>query len=154
VTLKDWAIKYNLKEEKPSREEIADLLKLVDQKLEDCRIVAETSVSADHYHTTVYEAALPCAAAPLRAEGYRIPSASNGGHSLLFQALTFTVDKKLKYSDPLQEARKLRNQTVYTSIVSLNKPDISKLLTTVRELRGDVEKWLRKEHPELFPQVD
>jgi hypothetical protein len=149
VTLKDWAAKYNLKEEKTSREEISELLRLADQKLEDCRILADEPVSADKYHSSVYEASLPIAAIPLRAEGYRVPAASDGGHSLLFQALTLTVDTKLKYLSPLQEARKTRNLTTYTAVGSHNKADIDKLLVTVRELRAAVESWLSKKHPEL-----
>jgi hypothetical protein len=150
VTLKDWAAKHNLDEEKTSREEIADLLRLADQKIKDCEIISGVLVSLDTYHSAVYAVSLPLAMAPLRAEGYRPPKASDGGHSLLFQALTLTVDKKLKYSSTLQEARKIRNQTTYTSVGSHNKLDIDKLLATVRELRADVEKWLRREHPELM----
>jgi hypothetical protein len=91
VNLKDWAAKYSLKEEKSSREEIAELLRLADQKLEDCRILAGVPVSLDHYHSSVYEASLPIAAIPLRAEGYRAPTVTEGGHKLLFVALTFTA---------------------------------------------------------------
>jgi len=154
MKLQDWATKYHLTEEKTSPEEIAELLKLADQKLEDCRILANAGVSADHYHASVYEASLPIAAAPLRAEGYRTPKASDGGHSLLFQALTLTADKKSKYLSPLQEARKARNQTTYTSVGSHKKSDVDKLLTTVLQFRTEIENWLRKEHPELLPPAE
>ena len=150
MKLKDWAAKYHLKEEISSREEIAELLQLTDQKLEDCRILSGVAVSTDHYHASVYAIALPLATAPLRAEGFRPPTMSDGGHSLLFQALTLTVDKRNKYLSPLQEARIARNQTTYTSVGSHDKDEIDKLLATIRELRTDVEQWLRKEHPELF----
>ena len=151
MTLKDWAAKHNLAEEKPSREELGELLKLADEKIKDCEVISGAAVSLDTYHSNVYAISLPLATAPLRAEGYRTPKASDGGHSLLFQALTLTVDMKQKYSSPLQEARKTRNQTAYSSSVgSHNKPDIDKFFATVRELRADVEKWLRKEHPELM----
>lgn len=150
MTLKDWATKYSLKEEKTSPQEIAELLKLADQKLDDCRILSGAGVSMDHYHSSVYEASLPCATAALRAEGYRVPTASDGGHSLLFQALTFTVDKKSKYLNVLQEARKTRNQTTYSFVGSHKKTDIDSLFATIRELRTDVEKWIRKEHSDLI----
>jgi hypothetical protein len=43
-----------------------------------------------------------------------------------------------------------RNQTTYTSVGSHTKSKIDELLVAVRELRSDVEKWLRKNHPELI----
>src|SRR5271156_6263246 len=110
MKLKDWAVKYSLKEEKSSREEIAELLQLTDQKLEDYRILSGVDVSTDHYHASVYEVALPLATAPLRAQGFGPPTTKDGGHSLLFQALPLTVDKRSKYLSPLQEARIARTQ--------------------------------------------
>jgi ribosome-binding factor A len=150
VTLKDWVAKHNLGEEKSSPKEIAELLELTDQKIKDCEVISGTQVSLDMYHAAVYAVSLPLAAAPLRAEGYRLPKASDGGHSLLFVALEFTADKTSKYRSILQEARIARNRTTYTSVGSHDKLEIDKLFATVRELRADVEKWLRKEHPELM----
>jgi ribosome-binding factor A len=154
VELKDWAAKKDLKEEETSRQEIAELFRLADQNLQDCKFLSTAPVSDDLYHACVYQAALPLAKASLRAEGYRVPSAVEKGHIILLDALTFTVDKTSKYTNPLQAARVVRNQTIYTSVSAHTKSDIDKLLKTVQELRVDIENWLRKKHPELFENAD
>ena len=154
MKLKDWAVKKNLKEEETSNEEIAELLRLADQNLQDCEILSTTAISHDLYHSCVYRAALPLAKASLRAEGYRVSTAAEKGHIILLDALAFTVDKRSKYKTELHEARQVRNQTTYTSVTTDEKSDIDRLLRTVRELRVDVEKWLHKEHPEPFVKAD
>jgi hypothetical protein len=150
MNLKDWAAKQNLKEEKSSRKEISDLLALADQKIKDCVVLSGVEVSTDLYHACVYEAAIPCAKAVLRAEGFQVPKEAEGGHSKLFQSLTLTLDAKQKYLNALQESRKKRNQTLYVAIVGEDKSVIDNLLVLVRELRADAETWIHKHHSDLL----
>jgi hypothetical protein len=147
---KDWATKKKFEEQQTTAEEIRDLLKLADEKLKDCEIISETSVSADSYHSNVYSAAIPCATVILRASGYRITKQTDGGHELLFQCLGFTIDPGDKYGTSLQEARLLRNRTSYESVASIKKEDVKKLFDIVRKLRADVQRWLEKHHSELL----
>jgi hypothetical protein len=84
------------------------------------------------------------------AEGYRVTKEVKKGHELLFKGLTFTVDRGSKHYSPLQVARIVRNQTTYSSVGNHKKPDIDKLLGSIRQLRADVEKWLGREHPDLI----
>jgi hypothetical protein len=150
MQFKDWAAKKELEELETSPEEIAELLRLADQNLLDCEFLSTAPISNDLYHSCVYRAALPLAKVSLRAEGYRVPASAEKGHVILLDALTFTVDKRSKYKTQLQVARLVRNQATYTSATTHQRSDIDNLLKTVRELRVDIETWLRREHPELI----
>jgi len=151
VTFKDWATSKGLVEQETSRQEIAELFKLADETLNDCRILATTVVSAHSKYVIAYNAALACAEIPLRALGYRTKEDSKGGHNLIFQALDFSVDPKGQYIAKLQAARSIRRQVTYDSVGSVGLPDVVNLIDVVSSLRNAVEKWIRKEHPKLLP---
>jgi hypothetical protein len=151
ITAKDWASQKKLQEEKSSPEEIRELLALADEMLNDCDIVSKTeSLSADHYQRGVYEAALPCAKAVMRASGYRVGKGAEGGHDLLFAFLGLTVDPRDKFGSTLQAARLTRQQTTYNAKGNFDKPEVDKLLKLVHALRAEVEKWIQQNHSDLL----
>ena len=150
MLFKDWVAKKKFVAEQTSAEEIKDLLKLADEKIKDYETISGAAVSADLLHSTAYSAAIPCATVILRASGYRISKQTDGGHELLFQGLTFTVDTKDKYSTKLQSARLVRNHTSYEAVADIKKADIDKLFVVVRTLRADVQQWLEKHHPDFL----
>src|SRR6185437_4789882 len=114
----------------------------------DCVTISATAVSPDTYHEIVYMAALPCCSAVLRASGYRTHSDVKGGHDILIQCLSFTLDLKLEYVKALQAARIERRKTAYDSVSGMDKNTVDALLKKVRGLRAAVEKWIRDKHPE------
>ena len=67
MTLKQWADNRWLKEEKTSREEIFNLLAIVERDMED----AKGSISPDWRFGIAYNAALKLCTVLMRAEGYR-----------------------------------------------------------------------------------
>ena len=68
MSLRNWAQNGWLKEHKTSAEEIADLLRVAERDLEDCRT---PGLSADWQLGIAYNAALQAATAALAASGYR-----------------------------------------------------------------------------------
>lgn len=150
MLFKDWAVKKNFEEEETTVEEIRDLLKLADEKIKDYEIVSKTEASKDLLHSTIYSAAIPCATAVVRASGYRISKRADGGHELLFQSLSFTLDPHDKLGRALQEARLLRNRTAYEATADIKPDEIEKLVDVVRKLRVELQKWLEKHDPKLL----
>ena len=151
MQFKDWATSKGLIEEESSPKEISDLLKLVDEKLNDCQIVAGTTISSSSHYSIAYNAAIACATVVLRASGYRTNENAKGGHDLLFQSLGFTVDKRGVVVAQLNKARFVRRRTTYEAVENIDARDIHKLVETIRSLRKTAEQWIRKEYPDLLP---
>jgi hypothetical protein len=150
VQFKDWATSKKLTEHKSSYAEVTSLLTLANSRLTDCETMLKSGVSADTCFANVFEAALPCAKAVLAASGYRIGQDAQGGHHLLLEALTFTVDTRSRVVSKLQSARKQRQQITYDSVANLDPQIVRQLLTLVKELRRSAEAWLTKNHAELM----
>jgi hypothetical protein len=149
MTFKDWLVSKKLDEQPTSSNEIIDLLKLADQKIDDCEKMSACGVSAQTYHENVYMAAIPSAKAILRVSGYRTSEETKGGQDILFQCLTFTVYPNPKDIIVFGVARKLRKQSAYDSVAEV-EPDATDLFNKVKKLRVDVESWIRKNHPRLL----
>jgi uncharacterized protein (UPF0332 family) len=150
MQFKDWATSKKLTKHTSSHTELTDLLTLADNRLSDCEKMLKSGVSPDTCFANVYEAALPCAKAILAASGYRTDQGAEGGHDLLFQALSFTVDTKDRAVSKLQTARKRRQQIIYTSVANLDQETVEKLLELVKELRRAAEVWLKTNHADLM----
>jgi uncharacterized protein (UPF0332 family) len=150
MQFKDWAISKNLTPHQSSYAEISELLKLADNNLADCDKMLKSDISADSCHRNVYEAALPSAKAVLAASGYRVAQGADGGHDLLFQALSFTVDIRGRAVQKLQVARQQRKQVTYDSVANLDKKAVGELLGLVKSLRKAAELWITKNHPALM----
>lgn len=150
MQFKDWATSKKLTEHKSSYAEVTSLLTLADRRLTDCETMLRSGVSADTCFANVFEAALPCAKAVLAASGYRIGQEAQGGHHLLLDALTFTIDTRSRVVAKLQSARKRRQQITYDSVANLDPGTVQELLTLVKELRRAAETWLTKNHADLM----
>jgi hypothetical protein len=76
MSLSDWQRHGWLTSHETSREEVVDLLGVVDRDLADCRI---SGLSADWRLNIAYNAALQAATAALAAAGYRCANKSENG---------------------------------------------------------------------------
>jgi uncharacterized protein (UPF0332 family) len=150
VKFKDWATSKKLTEHQSSYAEVTDLLTLADNRLNDCEKMLKSGVSADTCFANAFEAALPCAKAVLAASGYRIGQEAQGGHHLLLEALTFTVDTRSRVVSRLQSARKQRQQITYDSVANLDQKTVEGLLALVKDLRRAAEAWLKQNHRDLM----
>lgn len=150
MTFKDWATSKKLTEHTTSLEEILALLELADARIKDCTLMLGAGISTDTFYANAYESSLPCAKAVLAASGYRIGKDAEGGHQLLFQALTFTIDKGDRYVAKLQAARKQRQQITYESVADLTQKQADEFFQIVLRIRREAEDWIRRNHPHLL----
>lgn len=126
--------------------EVSDFLRMADRDLKEASL---PGLGDDWRFNIAYNAGLACAAAALAAAGYRV--AHEGHHYRLIQSLALTLGAK--YAPVVAEldaARKKRNLNVYERVGSVSEKEAKALLETMRQLRKDVEDWLRANHPELL----
>ncbi len=145
MTLKQWADNRWLKEEKTSREEIFNLLAIVERDMED----AKGSISPDWRFGIAYNAALKLCTVLMRSEGYRAAHGLQHYRTIVALPLILGVDRKSD-ADYLDSCRIKRNKVEYDYVGGASEDDAEELLTFVKELRDDVLAWLKKHHPELY----
>jgi hypothetical protein len=146
MTLKQWADNGWLKPHKTSRQEIKNLLAIVDRDLEDGQ---ESSISADWRFGIAYNAALKLCTILLNAEGYR---ASQGlQHYRTIMALPLILgDERKKDAEYLDACRTKRNTVEYDYVGGATDEDADELLAFTKDLKRDVLAWLREKHPKLL----
>jgi hypothetical protein len=146
MSLKQWADNGWLRPHKTSHQEIAALLAIVERDLED----AEGDISADWRFGIAYNAALKLCTILLYASGHR-PDKGNLAHyrSLAVLPLILGVERK-EDADYLDTCRTKRNTAEYDMAGVATKNDAIELVSFTKELREDVLRWLKKNHPNLL----
>ena len=142
----DWLASRWIVAHEPSREEIADLLAVVDRDLADAAI---PRLSDDWRLSIAYSAALQLATLALVAEGYR--PGRERAHERAILSLRDTVGIVPATVDLLDTVRRKRNQNSYEHVGTTSAAEAAELYKFVSSLRGDVVRWLRKKHPGLCP---
>ena len=135
MSLPSWVDNGWLLPHKTSREEIANLLEIVDRELRDAAV---TQISLDARLGMLYNAALKLADMALRGAGYR---AAKGGsqHQHIIMSLPLTMGNDWKgAADSLDAARLLRNRADYESVGFATLQHLEELRSLVERLRGAV----------------
>ncbi len=146
MTLTQWLKNGWLRAESASRQEIRNLLSIVDRDLVD----ATGEISADWQFGIAYNAALKLCSILLRAEGYR--PARNLQHYRTIMALSLILgDEREEDSDYLETCRKVRNTVEYDYVGGATAKDAAELLAFTKEFRVIVLTWLKEHHPDLVP---
>jgi len=144
MTLRQWASSGWLKPHDPSREEMDNLLAIVDRDLEE----AAHASSPDWQLGIAYNAALKLCAVLLHASGYR--AAHGLQHYRTITALPLILGAEREDDATYLDSCRLKRNTVeYERVGAVTANDASELIDFVRELRAAVLTWLKKEHPEL-----
>ncbi|MEO8451563.1 MAG: hypothetical protein ABI647_17345, partial [Gemmatimonadota bacterium] len=146
VTLAEWLANRWTVEHEPAREEIADLLAVVDRDLEDAAI---PRLSPDWRLGISYNAALQLATLALAAEGFR--PGRDRAHERAILSLRDTVGIAPKTVDLLDTIRRKRNQINYDRARTTSAAEAEELREVVIALRTDVVRWLKKQHRALCP---
>jgi len=144
MSLKDWVQYGWLSEHQSSREEITNLLGLVDRDLRECQA---KGLGADWRFAIAYNAALQAATAALAAVGYRASRDSH--HYRVFQSLEYTIQADPKLIRSLDAFRKKRNTSSYEMGGTISDKEAEEMAVLARGLRAQVEQWIRAEHPKL-----
>lgn len=148
MTLQKWAEYGWLKNHRPSRQEIADLLGIVDRDIGDAK---SGGISTDWQFGIAYNAALKLCTILLHAEGYRAGQGLQ--HYRTIQALPLILGDKWKEdANYLDTCRAKRNTVEYDRIGATSAGEVSELIEFVAELRAAVLSWLKENHPVLYPE--
>jgi hypothetical protein len=144
MSLKQWADNGWLRPHQTSREEIRNLLDIVERDLHD----AERDISADWRFGIAYNAALKLCTALLYAEGYR-PSHELQHYRTLAALPEILGRTKKQDAQYLDDCRKKRNILEYDYAGGASESDAKELIAFVKEFRGEAIVWLKNKHPEL-----
>src|SRR5437667_11558028 len=145
MSLGDWVKAQWLKEQKSSRQEIANLLGVADRDLSDSQI---TGLSEDARLAIAYNGALQSAMAALAAAGYR-PS-RDAHHYRTILSLEFTIGADNKLIAKFDAFRKKRNLGDYSIAGSTSKKEADEMIALAQQLRKEVEAWIRANYPQLL----
>lgn len=145
--MKDWLAKGALRAHEPSKKEIAGLLALADRSLADAGI---GGLSAEGRFQFGYNAALTMASAALHAAGYRTNSNAPGHHAITVGSIEHSFEADAALVRKFDGFRRKRNRVSYDAPVAVSEPEVAEILALARQLRRDVEAWLRASHPALI----
>ena len=146
MSLADWLASRWIVAHEPNREEIADLVAVVDRDRKDAAL---PHLSPDWRLGISYNAALQLANLALAAEGYR--TGRERAHERAILSLGDTVGIATTTVDLLDTIRRKRNQVSYERAGTTSAAEADELYTVVTALRRDVVRWLKKKHPTLCP---
>jgi hypothetical protein len=145
MTLQKWSEYGWLRNHASSRQEIADLMGIVDRDLSDAK---SGGISTDWQFGIAYNAALKLCTILLYAEGYRAGQGLR--HYRTIQALPLILGSKRDAdANYLDTCRVKRNTVEYDRIGATSDGEVMELIEFVDELRADVLVWLKNNHPAL-----
>jgi hypothetical protein len=140
MSLADWAKNGWLRPHKSSKEEVTNLLEIVERDLKDA---SAKGLSDDWKFGIAYNAALKLCTIILHNSGYR--PEKNLAHYRTLQALPLILGDKYKSdADYLDTCRKKRNETEYDFAGNVSEDEVEELIKFCNELKVDVLAWLKK----------
>lgn len=145
MSLEKSRARLNLKKHSTSKKEIESLFRIIERDLKDAEV---KSVSSDRRFSTAYNAALQIATVVIHCEGYR--TEGHGHHAVTFKALREVSGFK-ELSGYFERCRKKRNQTDYIAAGIISEKEAEELTTKAKDFFKDLKKWLKKNHPKLYP---
>lgn len=148
MTLQQWVDFGWLERHLTSRQEIGNLLSIVDRDLDD----AQGDISVDWKFGIAYNAALKLCTILLYANGYR--AKRNEHHFRTLKSLAVTLgDTRRGDADYLEACRVKRNTVEYDYAGGVTESEAEELFRFAVEMRSEVIDWLTLEHSELVSQV-
>ena len=148
VSLEDWLTDKLIETHRPSAREIANLLRICDRDLGKYQII---ELGPDWQLSIAHNAALQAATAALAAAGYR--ARKEGQHYRVIQSLAFTVNTDPAIVKQLDKFRQKRNISDYERAGLVTEQEAEEMVALAKQLRDDVEQWLRIHHPRLAREI-
>lgn len=146
MSLADWARNGWLRSHKPTKEEVTNLLEIVERDLKDS---SAKGLSDDWKFGIAYNAALKLCTILLHSSGYR--PEKNLAHYRTLQSLPLILgDRHKSNADYLDTCRKKRNETEYDFAGNVSEDEVQELLAFCQELKNEVAAWLKKNHKGLL----
>jgi hypothetical protein len=145
MILESWLRNGWLTEHEPTKQEITDLLAIVDRDLHDCRI---PGLSPEWRLNIAYNAALQAATAALAAYGYR--AARDAHHFRIIQSIAHTIGAENSLILQFEAFRKKRNISGYERMGEVSDHEAEQMLALATVLRDEVIDWLRSNYPQFL----
>jgi hypothetical protein len=139
MTIDNLLVRGILEEIPTSKDEIQDLLNIVDRDLKDSDV---REVSHDWQFGIAYNAALKLAGILVRGSGYRVKGGSHHMNTIAMIPLVLGEDKT-DDSDYLDACRKKRNTVEYDCVGGATEADVKELREFVKEFREVVVSWAK-----------
>lgn len=144
--MSDWHKNGWLRPHKASKEEIANLLEIVERDLTDA---TAKGLSDDWKFGIAYNAALKLCTILLHSSGYR--PEKNLAHYRTLQSLPLILGAEHdSNADYLDACRKKRNETEYDFAGGVSEEEVDELIGFCGELKQEVLAWLKKNHKPLL----
>ena len=151
MSLEQWLKNSWLREEAATRNEIKDLLAVVDREIADASVI---QLSTDGRFMHAYDAALNLCAIALRVRGYSVPKGSNH-HKRTIGALPLVLGVEYQeVSDQIELASRLRGQAMYDRAEVVQLRDAEELTETAKNLRESVLTWVKQYSSKLNPLLE
>lgn len=144
MSLKDWLKRGWLIEHATSRDEIADLIGVMERDISDSQV---PGLSADWRLNIAYNAALQAATVALYACGFR--ASREAHHYRIIQSLKFTLKPNKDVVRQLDQFRKKRNRSDYERSGEISDAEAKEMLELASWLKDAVIEWLSQDYPEL-----
>ena len=147
MSLTDWEKNGWLTRHKTSRDEIQNLMKIIERDLEDS---SARTISADWRFAIAYNAALQCCSIALYCRGFR-PARGQSEHYRVIQSIVLTLGRDyIELRDYLNACRTKRNICDYDMAGTISESEAMELIDTVKELYLKLKKWLYNNYPEYL----
>lgn len=147
MSLNDWYNNDWLKRHQTSREEIGNLIKIIERDLQDSQL---TDLSLDWQFAISYNAALQCCTVALCCNGFK-PGHGQSEHYRTIESLTLTMGPSFNETrDYLNVCRAKRNVIDYDAAGTVSRQEVQELSQTAQELFDGLKGWLRKNYPQYI----
>ncbi len=145
MRLQQWASNGWLRPHQTTKQQISDLLAIVERDLED----STRNLSADWQFGIAYNAVLKLCTILLYASGYR--PEKNLAHYRTLQALPLILGPtRNSDADYLDACRAKRDTAEYNAAGTVSQSEADELREFSVELKTEVLQWLRGNHPALI----
>jgi uncharacterized protein (UPF0332 family) len=148
MSLENWLNDKLIVRHRPSAGEVAELLHICDRDPEKAEII---ELGPDWRLSIAHNAAVQAAKAALAAVGYR--ARKEGQHYLVLQSLAFTIKTDPATIKQLDKFREKRNISDYERAGLVTEQEAEEMIALGKQLRDDVEQWLRVHYPGLAREI-
>jgi hypothetical protein len=146
MTLQTWANNGWLKPHQTSKQEITQLLEIVNRDLKDSK---QHKLSADWRFGIAYNAALKLCTILMYIEGFKPEKAL--AHYLTLRALPLILGSvKDDDADYLDSCRAKRNIVEYDYIGGVTETDANELIAFTKEFKNEVLEWIKVKYPQYL----
>jgi len=147
MSLSDWFDSGFIAEHRTSRQEISELLALVDRDLHE----SETGTHSPEWKLAIaYNAILQAAKAALAATGYRVPKSNRSHHYYTIQSLQFTLKADPTTILKIEAVQKKWNISDYERAGTVSDREAQDALELAKTVCKQVREWLRGKHRRLM----